>query len=144
MKKLKKMLASILVVGTIVASLAVPAFALSHHFPGPYSFDNNWQSPTEDYNGHMIRCVFYPTCPLDADVQVELHRTWTIGPVPETQVRWTNDGEERTWWNSETGRYYVRMKALNNEYNDKSRADITIRNIWIENFSGNVDTGPTV
>lgn len=146
MKKFKKAVTAIGAIGLSLACLAVPAFAKSYHLPDSYTFTDDWRSDTLAFNGAKVRFICTPSCSKSgAELQIELHDPFPISTIPVNQVVAADGNQQRAWWNTKTNSYYVKTIALNNNYNNGgSRASISIRDVWIENFADDVWKGSTV
>lgn len=138
MKKFKKALVSILVIGVLGACLTVPAFASRYYLAGGV-FDSKYSTETKSFDArpaNKIRFIFTPKCSVSgARVQVELHRKGLISPVPDTQIHPVNQGEQRAWWYANPGSYHVQLHAQNNTLGS-SKANIECVGVWFENYEG--------
>ncbi|MFR8012720.1 MAG: hypothetical protein ACLU8W_13410 [Clostridia bacterium] len=139
MKKVKKVMASIVAIGLIGSCIVVPAFA-SSYYHGAGSFTTKYSTSTEYFNSdpaNKIRFIFQPTCDIgSAKVQVELHKRGVVPPVECTQYVPVNaDQQQRPWWNSKDAHYHVQLHALNNETTTSSRKPISFSYYWFQNCS---------
>lgn len=140
MKKVKKAIMSVAIIGLFASCLVVPALASSYYNGEGGSFTGKYSTSTKYFNSipaNKIRFIFVPTCNINsAQVQVELHKRAQIAPVNETQIIPVNLGQQRPWWNTTDAYYHVQLHALNNSSSTSGKVAIFFEDYWFENFLG--------